>query len=470
MKTYQDLLALGENEKARMDFVLSVIEEHRSSSDYKIAEDAEKYASGKNATIMSYQKLLYTVSGRAIPDNYSANHKCASGFYRRFLTQEVAVLLGNGVTFKDEKVKASLGADFDKQLYFGVKSARKQKIAFGFWNRDHLEMFEYTEFVPLWDEEDGMLKAGIRFWRLDDQKPLRCTLYELDGYTDFIRRQGKDIEIMHEKRPYIVKTRENRIDGKEIYGGRNYPSFPIVPLWGAPERQSTLIGLREQIDCYDLIKSGFANDLDDASMIYWTITNAGGMDDVDLAEFVQRIKTVHAATVDGTGNGTSAQAHTIDVPHESRETYLSRLSKDLYRDAMALDVDQVAAGNITATQIETAYEPLNEKLDEMEFCILEFLDGIMALANVQDTPTFTRSKIVNRQEEIDMVISSADYLDDEYVTRKILTILGDGDAADAVMRRKAAEDSARYSVEEQMGGEDENAATGENSGSGEGEE
>ena len=115
MKTYQDLLALGENEKARMDFVLSVIEEHRSSSDYKIAEDAEKYASGKNATIMSYQKLLYTVSGRAIPDNYSANHKCASGFYRRFLTQEVAVLLGNGVSFKDEKVKASLGADFDKQ-------------------------------------------------------------------------------------------------------------------------------------------------------------------------------------------------------------------------------------------------------------------------------------------------------------------------------------------------------------------
>ena len=315
-----------------------------------------------------------------------------------------------------------------------------------------------------------MLKAGVRFWRLDDQKPLRCTLYELDGYTDFIRRQGKDIEIMHEKRPYIVKTRENRIDGKEIYGGRNYPTFPIVPLWGAPERQSTLIGLREQIDCYDLIKSGFANDLDDASMIYWTITNAGGMDDVDLAEFVQRIKTVHAATVDGTGNGTSAQAHTIDVPHESRETYLSRLSKDLYRDAMALDVDQVAAGNITATQIETAYEPLNEKLDEMEFCILEFLDGIMALADGQGAPTFTRSQIVNRQEEIDMVVSSADPLDDEYVTRKILTILGDGDAIDEVLRRKAAEDSARYSAEEQMGGEDENAATGENSGSDEGEE
>ena len=52
IKTYQDLLEVGENERDRMQFVLSAINEHKQSEQYSIARDAELYASGKNATIM----------------------------------------------------------------------------------------------------------------------------------------------------------------------------------------------------------------------------------------------------------------------------------------------------------------------------------------------------------------------------------------------------------------------------------
>ena len=41
MKTYQDLLEIGEVEKNRMDFVLSAIQEHKASEAYRIAKDAE---------------------------------------------------------------------------------------------------------------------------------------------------------------------------------------------------------------------------------------------------------------------------------------------------------------------------------------------------------------------------------------------------------------------------------------------
>ena len=41
MKTYQDLLDIGENEKDRMDFVLSAIQGHKQSEDYKFAESSE---------------------------------------------------------------------------------------------------------------------------------------------------------------------------------------------------------------------------------------------------------------------------------------------------------------------------------------------------------------------------------------------------------------------------------------------
>ena len=43
MRTYQDLLAVGENEKDRMDFVRVAVRDHISSDDYKIAAAAEAY-------------------------------------------------------------------------------------------------------------------------------------------------------------------------------------------------------------------------------------------------------------------------------------------------------------------------------------------------------------------------------------------------------------------------------------------
>ena len=73
--------------------------------------------------------------------------------------------------------------------------------------------------------------------------------------------------MLKEKRNYILHIATSEIDGTEIYDGENYPTFPIIPLWCNQNHQSELIGIREAIDSYDLIKSGFANDLDQASMI-----------------------------------------------------------------------------------------------------------------------------------------------------------------------------------------------------------
>lgn len=443
MKTYQDLLECREVEDSKMAFVLAAISDHKGSAAYKTARDAVLYASGRNATIMTYQKLLYTITGRVVPDNYSANHKCASGFFKRFITQEAAYLLGNGISFESRETKDRLGKTFDSVLYKGGKSALVQGVSFGFFNVDHVEMYDLTEFVPLYDEENGALMAGIRFWQIDSGKPLRATLFEIDGYTDYIRRSGEGIVVLNEKRPYVQYATVSEADGEVIYDGKNYPTFPIVPLWANPERQSELVGKREQIDCYDLIKSGFANDLDDASMIYWTLENCGGMSDVDLVKFKERMKFIGVANMDGGDDGSKATAHTLDVPYQSREAYLARLEKDLYKDCMALDTEQIAAGNVTATQIEAAYEPLNEKTDEFELCVLDFINGILTVAGLEDVATFKRSQVVNRNEETQMILSAAEYLDDETILRKLPFLTED--EIEGILMRKDAEEVERYS-------------------------
>ena len=106
----------------------------------------------------------------------------------------------------------------------------------------------------------------------------------------------------------------------------------------------------------------------------------------------------------------------------------------MYRDAMALDTQKISDGAVTATQIKAAYENLNAKCDDFEYQILDFVNGILDIAGIDDEATFTRSMVVNQSEMITTIIQSAPYLSEDYVTSKILEILGDGDKVEDVLK------------------------------------
>lgn len=443
MYTYQDYLEVLEtgSEKLLIQFVLNAIQEHKRADKYETAVIADEYFRHLDRTIIDYQKFLYTVTGKVVPDNYSANYKLSSNFFFMFVTQLNQYLLSNGISWTNPETAKRLGEDFDERAQHAGERALIGGESFSFVNYDHVEVFDYQEFKPLYDEENGALCAGIRFWQIDATKPLRAILYDIDGYTQFVWESGLG-RVRDPKTPYKITAKKTDIGGVENYEGTNYPTFPIVPFFGI-NKQSELVGRREQIDCYDLIKSGFANNVDEASLIYWTITGAGGMRDMDLAKFVERIKTVHAASV---GDGQEVASHSVEAPYNSREALLDRLRNDLYDDFMALDVKHIASGSVVTAQIEAAYQPLDIKANKYEYCVLAYLRGILAVLGIEDTPTLTRSKIINTQEQISTVLQCAEHLDEEYITKKILELLGDGDKTEEVMKRKDAEDMARISV------------------------
>lgn len=443
MITFQDLSLINPNDEDRKkEFVRSVIQDHKSSDAYKIAVMGYEYDHKRNTTIVNYQKTLTTISGRIVPDEWSPNHKTVSNFFNYFTTQQNQFLLGNGVTWDNPKeVEKKLGTNFDSVLQKAGKAALVQGESFGFFNVDHVELFELREFAPLYDEENGSLRSGVRFWQIDYSKPLRATLYEEDGYTSYIWHErlenGKYDDtgrVYKKKQPYIIEKITTQADNEVIYNGYNYPTFPIVPLWGSPLHQSELVGIQEQIDAYDLIKNGFLNDLDTAQL-YWIIKGAGGMDDPDLAQLMDRLHRTHFASAD---NDQEIQPVTVDIPYNAREALLERIERDLYKDYGALNVNDIKGGAVTATQIMAAYEPLNTKADQYEYCIIDFIKGLCNVAGIEVEPTFTRSKLVNTGEEMQNVLQAAEYLDDEYVTEKLLNLLGDGDRFEEIQERKAA--------------------------------
>ena len=421
MRTYQNLVDLNQDEAKRKKFVFAVIADHLESDLYKTASVAEKYYAKKNVTIMAFQKMLYNMSGQKVPDLWSANYKLRTHFFRRFVTQQVQYVLSNGVTFQKKDTKEKLGKKFDTQLQRAAKKAMVDHVSFLFWNLDHVEVFSFADtptepgFAPLYDADKGMLRAGVRYW-MPDAKTTRATLYEEDGYTEYAKKEDK-ISIVAEKRSYkktIISTKADGVSGER---NENYAAFPIVPLYANDLHESELEGHRESIDCYDYIKSGLANDIDDTSGFYWVLKNSGGMDDVDIAKFIERMHTVRGAALDE--SEASAEAHTLDIPTTAREKMLEILKEDLYNDFQIVNVEALSATAKTATEIRAAYQPMDDKCGDFEYCLIDAIQNVLALAGIDDEPSFKWNRIANQTEETNMIMTAAPVLGDELTLKKL---------------------------------------------------
>lgn len=444
MRTFQDLEALGTNENARMDFIPAAVYELKSSSYYKTARDAEEYYAKKNVTILKYQKWIMTATGQKVKDIWSSDYKLTHGFFRQFVLQQTQYVLSNGVSFEEPQTKASLGRDFDIQLQHLAKKSMVDGVAFGFWNYDHLEVFSLVEtrndpgFCPLYDEDTGNIRAGIRFWKPTKETD-RWTLYEEDGFTEYIQREDEEMKVLREKSPYIQTITSTPDGSVEDIVGNNYDRLPIIPMYANDLQESELVGIRPSIDCYDFIMSGMANNIDETSAFYWTLEGTGAMDDVDLVNFVNKMKQLHAVVLD---RGTEAEAHTVSVPVDANKLILDYLKDDMYENFMLMNPDKALSGNITATGIRLSYQQQDDKCSDFEYNIRAFIYKLFALIGIDDDPTFTWNRIANQSEETNMVLSAANYLDDETLLRHLPWLTPE--EVDAVMERRYQMDEQKY--------------------------
>lgn len=432
--------------------------------------------------------MIRDAIGRLVKDDWSPNFKMPSNFYHALTVQRNMFLIGNGVNWSGKTVTVDdsypgairkwvwddtnsdkptghyewqvtidvgtsdrLGKSFDSELVNGGKMAMDGAVSFGFWNVDHIEFFGVGDsvgspaFMPIWDRFNGnMLMAGIRFWYINEannQQVLYATLYEIDGITEYIWDDGNG-RVRTPKRPYIQSYQENDAEGRNNVRYSNYKRLPIIPLWANKQHVSEIERLRRHIDVYDLNLNGIANDLSD-EIIFWILQGAAGFDDVETMQFINKIRSQHVADIPP---DSEVQPVPVNPPIEGKSALLSRLEHDIYKIFSALNIDEIKGGAITATQIRAAYEDFNHVTDDYETQVSKFLDSLLELIGVEDTPTFTRSLLINVEETSSIVLQSAQHLSDEYVTKKILELLGDGDKFEMVQNQKQAEQMSRLQI------------------------
>lgn len=448
MLTYQDLLSVGiedKNSDKLTAWVLAAIGTYEHSDEYMTAVTAEKYYDGENPTINEYERVIYDLQGKAQVDMWTANHKIASQFFGNVVDQQVSYLLANGVTFQNDDTEDRLGPDWQRALTRAARYALIGGVSFGLWDGTKLTPYKRQNFVPLLDEYSGDLSAGIWFHRMDTTKPLSARLYLPDGYIEYRQQDNKPLAVYAPFRGYqhIVRTSDG--NAPEIEDRNPYGALPIVPFANGEKWRSELSGKRNTLDALDLARSKMVNNTDEGALIYWVLRNYGGMEDMDLMEFRRRIEMLHAVKINADA-GSDATPHTIEAPFEGTKITIDELRSALYEDFNAFDSDSVTASNQSATAIQAAYTRLDLKTDDFETeGVTPFIEGVLRLAGIDDKPSYTRNRQINKMEETQTIVVQASYLGREYTMKKLLTINGDIDQYDEVARQVDAENAERLS-------------------------
>ena len=436
--SYQDFVKRSD----KAAFIRELIDYHECSLETMIARDADLYEMQENITIKNFMRVYYNFLGEKRPDTRASNNKIASNFFHKLNTQRCNYLLGNGIKLEDEKNKEKLGKNFDSVFKRAAYYALIHRVSFIYWNVDHIHNFKLTEFVPLYDEETGELRAGVRYWQIDIEKPQMAVLYEEDGYTKFKADDSKSaFKVVTDKKSYRVSVQaeaqgmEPEVIGEENYNGR----LPIIPIYAKYIKTSTLPGMRPDIDAYDIAMSGFANDMQDVAQIYWIIQNADGMSMTDLQKFFDRMKVNHIVQA---GEDQTVQPYVQEVPFNARTTFLSTIRSKIYEDFGGLDVHTIAAG-ATNDHIDSAYQALDDETDEFEYCINEAMQRLLVIAGIDDEAHYKRNKISNETEYNNMILSASDVIGKRKTVEKLTFI--EPDEVQECLDESAEEDVSRFS-------------------------
>lgn len=467
--TYQDWERTPEAD--RPELLLGIINEYKSSPDFKQGLVANQYFRAENPAVAGKYLLRPTVvetkddAGKVKKRNQKQKidgNRVFSSFFSRFVIQQNQYLLANGVTLDSEETKARLGIGFDKALERLGEKALVHGVAWGYWNLDHIEVIEAVKdslsgAVALLDERTSEPAVLVQFWQINGNRPLYVRLFEVGGVTEYCKAE-ENLEIIQQTRAYVQHTRTDAL-GTEIVGESNYSRLPVIPLWASEERRSELTNaIKSKIDLYDRILSDFGDNLDRACDVYWVLNNFGGTTS-DIAETLAAIEQIKAVAniSDGTGSSSTAEPHTIEVPYAARQAALEILQKQLYSDYMALSMEELTGGSLTNVAIETATLNLNLKADRYEWQCFSFVQKVLRLLGVNtEEIKFKRQTLINRSEMVADIGLMRDYIDQETALK--LNPYIDQEEVRDIINRLAAESMSAAPVVAPNANEEENDA------------
>ena len=191
--------------------------------------------------------------------------------------------------------------------------------------------------------------------------------------------------------------------------GTLFHMFGRIPFIAFPNNnryQGCLSKYKGQIDTYDIVVSGYVNDVMDIQQVIYILENYGGTDLSDFIDDLKRFKTVAVGDDGIDGAKGDLRTLTIDIPVEARNSLIDTLKKEIYTSGQALSRDVTSVGNASGETLKFFYRDLDLKVGdkEVEFTagFRELIRAICEYHNIAISApisiTFTRNRISNDLE------------------------------------------------------------------------
>lgn len=272
----------------------------------------------------------------------------------------------------NEELDRVLTESFAKKLKSLCIEATNAGAAWVHYWVDEEGKFKYEkvnseECTPIYSNNlDKKLLGFIRHYKIKEYK------YEVTTEKETYRY----IEYWDGSQFIKYKLRESSdIPLETVIIKHNFGRVPFIKFSNNMNETGDLVKYKKQIDLYDKVMSGYANDIEDVQQIIYILENYGGDDEAEFIQNLKRFKTVQLANneIEGKGDLRTLQ---IDIPVEARKLILEELKKQIYEFGQGLQQDIESVGNASGVALKFFYRKLELKSGETE---VEFREGVNEL-------------------------------------------------------------------------------------------
>lgn len=362
----------------------------------------------------------------------NADNRVSHNFHQLITDEKVAYMFTYPVLFDVEdkelnkKIKEVLGDDFKSESAYLCTNATNNKVGWlHYWIEDgkfQYATIETEQCIPVFD---GKLKKKlVGFYRYypvyeesDTGRIMEFVVFEYwdKNHCERYRFRGNLTGI---RLTYIPEAYEEF--------DHLFEEVPFIEFKNNRNMISDLKKYKDLIDIYDVVMSGYANDLEDIQQLIYILENYGGE---NLKEFLGDLKRYKAIKTESTPSGAKGGVSTlqIQIPVEARNSILEILKKQIYESGQALQQDIEGFGNASGVALKFFYRKLELKagLTQIEFekgfnklirVIMKFLK-VSGWDTRSITQTWTRNMISNDSENAQIAAESVNVISDESIVK-----------------------------------------------------
>lgn len=358
-----------------IEVIKKLVKVNRKSHSKMIREAAvaEKYYRKKNDIL---KKGTHGQNLEGNPMRY-ADNRVPANFYNILVNQKASYLFTDPPVFDmgnkaaNKAVQDVLGDGFSKACKDLCIRASNCIVAWMHYWEGEGGTFRYVvmdskQIIPIWTNDlEKELSAVLRVYDTLDENGKKLNIYEYwdKEYCYAFCKESRDI--MDFLKPYdMFAASEEPTDSDSHIWEHGFGEVPFIPFPNNAECGNDLNDIKELIDTYDKVYSGFLNDLEDIQEVVFVLT---GYEDEDLDKFLHELKKYKTVKIDSDKEGKGGLSTlTIDIPVEAREKMLAMTRKSIFEQGMGIDPDPQNFGNSSGVALGYLYSLLELKAGLME--------------------------------------------------------------------------------------------------------